>query len=139
MEFKLKGWGAIVAIALLGGGIFFTTVAREDQMETQGVKEIQNWILLNQGQTLLPQMEDLMKNPKKNRKKLEELSRQLQPDAIEIIAVKPHGHGEKIVAQVDARVGGNEHRYYLKMRHSLAMGWQVEMETTKFAYWSTLF
>ena len=139
MELKLTGWKGVLALVVLIASGAFRYITQNKDMETQGVEKIQQWVFNNEIRAQLPQMQKAMDDPQKNSKFLEESAKSLQKENFIITGVKQHGIKRKVVAKVDVQYNGEPHTYYLRMEHSLTIGWQVRYETTPTAYYLALF
>lgn len=138
MTFKLTGWKAISALALLGGLAVVRYDMQTEALETEGVEEVERWLALEAARIALPDMTKAA-SASSGGQNLERLIDDLAADRFEIVSITRHGLGEEIVARVEYRhrtrssAGDTEIRY-LRMRHSLPTGWRVGSETTRLSY-----
>ena len=140
MEIKLTGWNALIVGALVLGFAFFRFSAQSAELETQGVKQIKTWLISESMRTALPDMEKAMQDPEADESYLSETAENLQEDNLKIISVKRHGSGSQIIARVETSLNDQSPDIrYLKMKYSMATGWVVVREASKWEYYLALF
>ena len=141
-QIKLTGWKAVVAIAaILAFGVFRLGM-QNASLQTEGLEVIKQWLVAETVRDVLPDMEAAMQAPRQNTDSLAAMADSLDEANFSILSVKRHGSGDEIVARVEYRQRGKpptQHVRYFRMNYSMATGWRVEWETSRWSYYLAAF
>jgi hypothetical protein len=144
MDIKLKGWQAVVAIIAIIAFVVLRLNVQTEALASEGVKEVQRWLLLESARAVLPDMEKVMESPQENSEYLERMAHDLQQESFQVLSVTRHGVGDQIVARVEVRHNGSATPgqvdvRYLKMTYSMVTGWRVQREASEWSYYLAAF
>ncbi|MEJ2421108.1 MAG: hypothetical protein P8018_05150 [Acidobacteriota bacterium] len=144
MKFKLKGWGAVLVLVLVASFVLFRFETQSKALESQGVQKVKNWLVAESMRAALPGMKKAMDNPEANKDYLSNTAKNLQEANFEIVSVTRHGMGSSIVARVEVRFKGKApadgmNVRYLRIKYSMATGWIVVREASKWEYYWAVF
>ena len=92
----------------------------------------------------LPGMQKATNDPNANKADLERSVNNLNRANFEVLSISRHGLGDEAVAKVKVRFKGEgpekgTKTIYLKMTHSITVGWRVTFETGKVSYYLAAF
>ncbi len=136
---KLSGRSAIVVVVLVVAFAVFQYATMKSTLSTGATDELKTWLAARYASAKLNEINRTnggVPTP-------EQTAELLRTSQVEIASISSHGRGDNIVVRAEIRVAGGPPpdgksvRYY-RMTHSMATGWHLKGETSKWSYYLKL-